>query len=72
MCDSGKRNIDVPVWMKYTLSIDEAAVYFKIGKHKLRQIVAENPDADFVLWNGNRLQIKRKLFEDFVNKVNLI
>lgn len=63
---------DVPVWEKYTLSIDEAALYFKIGRDKLRKIIAENPDADFVLWNRTRAQIKRKKFEEYIDKLNAI
>lgn len=55
---------EVPIWEKYTLSIDEAALYFKIGRDKLRKIIVENPDADFVLWNRTRAQIKRKKFEE--------
>ena len=35
-------------------------------QQKLRQIINENKDADFVLWNGNRVQIKRKLFENLL------
>ncbi len=58
---------EVPIWEKYTLSIEEAAEYFRIGQKRLRQIVAEHPDADFVLMNGNRIQIKRKLFEQYID-----
>lgn len=64
--------IEVPVWEKYTLSIEEAAAYFRIGENKLRKIIAENPDADFVLWNGTRSQIKRKKFEEYIDKLNVI
>lgn len=46
--------IEVPIWEKYTLSIEEAAAYFRGGENKLRRIIADNPDADFILWNGNR------------------
>lgn len=31
--------VEVPVWEKYTLSIDEAAAYFRIGENKLRKII---------------------------------
>ena len=58
---------EIPIWEKYTLTIDEAAMYFRIGQKRLRQIAAENPDADFLLLNGNRVQIKRKLFEKFID-----
>lgn len=57
----------VPIWKKYTLTIEEAAVYFRIGESKLRRIVNENPDANYILWNGNRVQIKRKLFESYID-----
>ena len=67
-----KAGKDVPIWQKYTLSIDEAALYFKIGRDKLRKIIAENPDADFVLWNRTRAQIKRKKFEEYIDKLNVI
>ena len=69
-CEKAVKN--VPVWEKYTLSIDEAALYFKIGRDKLRKIIAENPDADFVLWNGTRAQIKRRKFEEYIDMINVI
>lgn len=64
--------IQVPVWEKFTLTIEEAAAYFRIGETKLRQIVSENRNADFLIWNGNRPQIKRKKFEDVVNQLHNI
>lgn len=64
--------IQIPVWEKYTLSIEEAAAYFRIGENKLRQIINENRNADFVLWNGNRPQIKRPKFEAVINNVHNI
>lgn len=64
--------IEIPVWEKYTLTIEEAAAYFRIGENKLRRIISENPDADFVLWNGTRAQIKRKKFEEYVDKLSAI
>ena len=54
------------VWEKYTLSI-EAAAYFRIGDHKLRNLINENKNADYLLWNGKRVQIKREKFEKFVD-----
>ena len=53
----------IPVWERYTLSVEEAAAYFRIGENKLRRIISENQNADFILWNGNRAQIKQKKFE---------
>lgn len=62
----------MPFWKKYTLSIEEAAVYFRIGEGKLRKMVSENPTADYLLWNGNRVQIKRVKFENFIDKLEAV
>lgn len=64
--------MDIPFWEKYALSISEAAAYFRVGENKLRQIVNDQKDAPFVLWNGNRAQIKRKKFEEYLDGLNLI
>ena len=57
---------------RYTLSIKQAAEYFGIVQKKLRQIVEEHADADFVLRNGAKVQIKRKKFEDFIDQTSCI
>lgn len=64
--------IEIPIWEKYTLSIEEASEYFRIGQRRMRQLVADNPYADFILMNGNRVQIKRKLFEDYIDKATVV
>lgn len=66
------KNIQVPVWEKYTLSVEEAAAYFRIGEGKLRQLIEDDKRAKFLLWNGNRAQIKRELFERFVDELEAI
>ena len=33
--------VDVPIWEKYTLTIEEAAKYFRIGENKLRDDIVE-------------------------------
>lgn len=63
---------DIPLWEKYTMTIEEAAVYFRIGENKLRKLISENKDANYILWNGNRPQIKRVLFEKLVDTLTLI
>ena len=63
---------EVPIWKKYTLTVQEAAMYFRIGENKIRSLIAENRDADFILWNGNRPQIKRKKFEEYVDRLEEI
>lgn len=65
-------NIVVPVWQKYTLSIQEAAVYFGIGENRLRNIISLNKNAQFVLWNGRKIHIKRKLFEKYIDSLEAV
>lgn len=62
----------IPVWKKYTLTVEEAAAYFRIGENKLRNLINENKNANYLLWNGNRVQIKRELFEKFVDTLEAI
>ena len=62
----------IPYWCQYTLSIEEAAAYFRIGETKLRQLIHDNPDADFILRNGNRVQIKREIFERLIDDLHSI
>lgn len=63
---------EIPIWKKYTLSVEEAAVYFRIGENKLRSLINENKSADYLLWNGSRALIKRENFERFVDELETI
>lgn len=63
---------EIPLTEKYTLTIKEASSLFRIGQKKLYKLVQDNPTADFILMNGNRVQIKRKLFEQFIDETTAI
>ena len=63
---------EVPIWEKYTLTIEEAAKYFRIGEKKLRQLADEHPNANWLIMNGNRVQIKRKQFEKMIDSMEVI
>ena len=65
-------NTDVPIWEKYTLTIEEASKYFRIGEKKLRKLAEENIGAKWVIMNGNRIQIKRKQFEKIIDTLDTI
>ena len=65
-------NTDVLIWEKYTLTIEEASKYFRIGEKKLRKIAEENQTASWVIMNGNRVQIKRKQFEKIIDSLDVI
>ena len=67
-----QKNRECPVWHKYILTIEEAAVYFGIGEKRLRRIVSENMEEDFVVEIGSQVRIKRILFEKFIDLVTTI
>lgn len=53
---------------KILLSIREASDLFGIGQHRLREIVSEDYEYKYHLMMGNSVKIKRKQFEEFINK----
>lgn len=65
-------NTDIPISEKYMLTIDEAAAYFRIGENKSRRLAEENRSAKWLFRNGNRIQIKRKIFEKTLDEIDTI
>ena len=65
------KNKNVPIWEKSNLTLTEAAEYFKIGEHKLREIT-NNQKCNFVLFIGTKRLIKRKEFEKYLEQVSTI
>lgn len=37
---------ELPLWQKYTLTVEEVSRYFRIGQAKLRRLINENEDAE--------------------------
>ena len=66
------KKMEIPIWEKYALTVDEAALYFRIGENAIRRIISENQDANFWFMIGNRKLIKRVLFEEYMNGVTVI
>ena len=56
---------EVPIWEKSNLTLEEAAAYSGIGTAKLRQLTDEE-NCNFVLWNGSKRLIKRKLLDRYL------
>ncbi len=63
----GKGKIDVPVWEKMNLTVEEAAAYSNIGINKIDEM-AKAPNCSFVLYIGRKKLIKRKAFEQYIDK----
>ncbi|COB66875.1 excisionase [Streptococcus pneumoniae] len=66
------KQTDIPIWERYTLTIEEASKYFRIGENKLRRLAEENKNANWLIMNGNRIQIKRKQFEKIIDTSDAI
>lgn len=60
-------DIKIPVWEKLNLTIEEAAAYSNIGINKIREI-SNKDNCPFVLWVGNKRLIKRRKFDEFMEK----
>ena len=68
--DNEKR---VPLWHKYSLTIREASAGISdLGEKKLRQIIQEQPQEDFILNNGTKVLIKRVKFEQFMDAASCV
>lgn len=59
--------MEIPIWEKVNLTLEEAASYFGIGINKLREITNEE-NCPYVLWIGTKRLIKRKLFENYIER----
>ena len=57
----------VPVWEKANLTLEEAAKYFGIGQNKLREMT-NGDNCPYVIWVGSKRLIKRRLFEEYIEK----
>ena len=57
----------VPIHLKMTLTIREAAEYSNIGINKIDSLLRE-PNCPFVLYVGTRKLVKRKEFEEFIRR----
>ena len=58
--------LEVPIWEKSTVSLEEAAAYTGIGIQKLRDISSDER-CEFVLWNGSKRMFKRKKLEEYLD-----
>lgn len=60
-----EKELEIPVWLKANLTVEEAAAYTGIGMNKLREL-SDDDSCDFVLWIGRKRLLKRKKLEEFL------
>ena len=68
---SNTEQITVPIHLKTTLSIREAAAYSNIGINKIDRML-RSPNCPFVLFVGTKKLVKRKEFEQFISSKLII
>lgn len=61
----------VPIHLKVTLTIKEAAEYSNIGINKIDSML-RSPKCPFVLFVGTKKLVKRKEFEQFISQQLII
>lgn len=64
---SRTKRIEIPIWEKATLTVEEAAAYSGIGQNKLRELTNDE-DCLFVLWVGTKRLIKRRELDNFISR----
>lgn len=65
--ESSDHRISVPIWEKVNLTLPEAAALYNIGINRLREL-SDDDHCSFVLFVGNKRLIKRKQFEQYLEK----
>lgn len=61
----------VPIHLKITLTIKEAAEYSNIGINKIDSMLKQ-PNCPFVLYIGTRKLVKRREFEEYIHRELII
>lgn len=57
----------VPVWLKTTLTLDEATAYSGLGRDKLIELSTKD-ELGLVLWVGRKRLFKRQKLDDYINR----
>ncbi len=64
---SNGKKLEVPIWEKSNLTVEETAAYSGIGINKIKEL-SNDDKCPFVLWVGTKRLIKRKLFDAYVER----
>lgn len=62
-----RERLSIPIWQKANLTVEEAAAYSGIGQNKIRELSDQN-SCPFVLWVGSKRMIKRRQFDNYIEK----
>ena len=68
MENTEKNKLEIPFWLKLNLTKQEAAAYSNIGINRSEEMLKE-PKCTFVLYVGNKKLVKRKEFEEYLQRM---
>ena len=60
--------IEIPIWEKSNLTLEEAAAYSGIGINRLRKL-SDSENCPFVLWVGNKRMLKRRKLDEYLERM---
>ena len=62
-----QNNVCIPLNLKLTMTVKEAAQYSNIGINKIDSML-RSPNCPFVLFIGTKKLVKRKEFEQYISE----
>lgn len=70
---TGKKSapIEVPIWHKASLTVEEAAEYSNIGINRIKELCKEL-GTNFAFQIGRKILIKREAFDEYLRNVKLL
>lgn len=63
--------VNIPIWKKTNLTLEEASSYYGIGVKKLKKMT-DSENCPFVLWNGTKRLIKKEQLNEHLENLNYI
>lgn len=61
------KNVEIPVWEKTLLTLNEASAYTGLGINRLRTI-ANSHQNELVVWVGSKRMFKRRKLDEYLEK----
>ena len=61
------KNVDIPVWERTLLTLNEASAYTGLGINRLRRIANSN-ETELVVWVGSKRMFKRRKLDEYLER----
>lgn len=61
------KNVDIPVWERTLLTLNEASAYTGLGINRLRRIANSNEN-ELVVWAGSKRMFKRRKLDEYLER----